>query len=399
MNKLVEFGDTIDRFTEQVAGLRSQYDDPFYPIVRETDRQFAILKDGTRLLNFASCDYLGFSKEEQLQDIAVDTIRSHGLNITGAQIFSGYSEIHAELEAKIAKLYRKPAACLFASGMLANIGVLTAIAGPGDVLFNDIYNHASLMAGAQLSGAQRHVFAHNHMERLGREIAKAPAEAGKVIAVDGVFSADGDAAPVEELVEIAEKNDAHLVVDEAHSMGLIGDNLGGAADRAGILERVTVITGTMSKAIGSVGGFAAGPAPLIDFLKHQSPFATSSRGTPYGLAAASSAALDLLPGLGRERAAVALDNASQFADQCTKAGLKVLHGPSAIVSIVCGEADRTLDMAMRLRAGGILASAMLHPSVPKRLTRLRFCLTATHEAEDIEKAVGVIRDEAEHARI
>ena len=396
MDNKFEFREVISQFTQQVAALRDMYQDPFYPVVAKTEEQFLELQDGARLLNFASCDYLGFSKEEQLQEIAIDAIRQQGLNITGAQIFSGFSEIHAELERKIAKLYRKEAACLFASGMLANIGVLTALAGPDDYIFNDLYNHSSLMAGSRLSGASNHVFPHNNMDRLVREIAKAPVGVEKVIAADGVFSADGDAAPVAELADIAEQHGAHLVVDEAHSLGVIGSNLSGAADYSGALDRVTVITGTMSKAIGSVGGFATGPAELMDFLKLQSPFANSSRGTPYGLAAASSAALDMLPEKGAERSAKVVNVANMFADQCRDAGFDVLHGHSAIVSIVCGEAEKTLDMAMRLRAAGILASPMLYPSVPKRLTRLRFCLTVFHEEEDVENAAKVLKKEAEN---
>ncbi len=393
LGKQFEFGDKIAEFTNMVGYLRSQYQDPFYPIVKATDRQFVTLKGGEKLVNFASCDYLGFSKEEQLQDVAIEAIRTHGLNITGAQIFSGYSEIHRDLEQKIARLYNKEGACLFASGMLANIGVLTSLVGPNDVIFNDIYNHASLIAGSKLSGAKNCLFPHNKLDRLDRELAKISDGTKKLIAVDGVYSADGDAAPITDLAAIAMKHDAYLVVDEAHALGVIGRNLGGAADATSDLDKVTVITGTMSKALGSVGGFVAGPAELIDFLKHQSPFATSSRGTPYGLAAASSAALDLLPSLGRERAEKTIRSANYFADLNRTNGLQVLSGPSAIVSIIFGEAPATIDMAMRLRTRGILASPMLHPSVPKRLTRLRFCVTCFHEDQDIEGAADIIREE------
>ena len=397
MGKQFEFGDNIASFTSLVAYLRSIYDDPFYPIVKNTDRQYVTLHDGSKLINFASCDYLGFSKEESLQDVAINAIRTHGLNITGAQIFSGYSEIHHELEMKVAKLYNKEGACLFASGMLANIGVLTALAGPNDTIFNDVYNHASLLAGSRLSGAKNNVFPHNKLERLDRELGKVPAGAKKLIAVDGIYSADGDCAPISKLAALSAEHGAYLVVDEAHSLGVVGKNLGGAADASPDLDKVTVITGTMSKALGSVGGFVAGPAELIDFLKHQSPFATSSRGTPYGLAAASSAALDLLPTLGHERAAKTLKSAKYFAELNKANGLQVLGGDSAIVSVVFGEAPTTIDMAMRLRARGVLASPMLHPSVPKRLTRLRFCVTCFHENEDIERAADIMREEAANA--
>lgn len=393
-----EYRDFVTQFSSDAEKVRQAMGgDPFYPVVKGTTDQFIELRGGERLLNFAGCDYLGFSAEPQLVEHATQAIRKHGLNITGAQCFSGFSEYHEELENKLAKLYRKEAACLLSSGTLANISVLSSLAEPGDYIFNDAFNHSSLVAGTQMSGATYRVFPHNNTERLEREIAKLPAKAKKIITVDGIYSADGDHAPIRKLADIADKYNAALVVDEAHSIGVVGDNLMGAADDAGELDRVTVVTGTMSKAMGSIGGFAAGPRELIDFMKHMSGFATGSRGAPYGLAAASCAALDLLPTLGNERSEIALRNARNLAEAFKNAGFDVRHGHSAIVSVICGDMPQTVGVAFGVRERGVLASTMVYPSVPKRHGRLRFCVTAHHTDADIDATVKTLVEQSNHA--
>lgn len=333
---------------------------------------------GRRLLSFSCNDYLNLSHHPAVTAAAAEAAQEYGAGAGASRLVTGDHPLLSELEAAVASFKGAEAACVFGSGYLANAGVIPTVVGAGDVVFVDELAHACIWAGAQLSGAQIVRFAHNDVADLGARLAEARASARHaLIATDGVFSMDGDVAPLDAISDLARAHDAWLLVDDAHGLGVVGQGRGTAALFPG--AKVDLAMGTLSKALGGYGAYVCASAPVVDLLRTRARTFVYSTGLPPASAAAALAALEIV----RTDAALnalPLAKARRF----TRA-LGLPEAQSPIVPILLGEADRTLAAMKALEAQGFLAVAIRPPTVPAGTARLRLAFTAGHPDAEIDR--------------
>ncbi len=336
--------------------------------------------DGRELLNLTSNNYLGLAADPRVVEAAADAARAYGASVSASRLLCGSTPLHEELEGRLAALKGQEAALLYSSGYLANLGVLTALARPGDAIFSDALNHASIIDGCRLSGAETRVYGHGDAEHLAELLAATPARR-RVIVSETVFSMDGDVAPLPSLVELARAHDAVLVLDEAHATGALA--------RLGLDPEGVVIVGTLSKALASAGGFVAADATVIDYLVNRSrPFIFNTALPPASVGAAL-AALDIVAAEPERRAH--LDTlAARLRDGLLEAGYPPSDSETAIVPLLLGSAGAALALEQRLRDAGILSRAIRPPTVPEGTARIRFNLIATHTTADVDRVLTAV---------
>lgn len=341
-------------------------------------------RNGRRLLSFSCNDYLNLSHHPAVKAAAIAAVQAHGVGAGASRLVTGDHPIFTELEARLAALKGAEAACVFGSGYLANSGIIPTVVGQGDLILIDDLAHACIWSGAQLSGARIVAFRHNDVEDLAAKLKAYRAEAGRaLIATDGVFSMDGDLAPLGEISALAQAHDAWLLVDDAHGLGVVGEGRGAAAMFPG--AKVDLAMGTFSKALGGYGAYVCASAPVIDLLKTRSRTLVYTTGLPPANAAAALAALDIIAS-DPELVAAPLAKARRF----TRA-LDLPDAASAVVPILLGEADRTLAAAAELEAQGFLAVAIRPPTVPEGTARLRLAFTAGHPDAQIDRLAAAVR--------
>lgn len=350
-----------------------------------------VIRNGRRLLNLSSNNYLGLADHPALKEAARVAAERYGTGAGASRLVTGHLPLAAELEEAVARWKGTEAAVVFASGYAANVGVIPALVGRGDVVFSDRLNHASIVDGIVLSRAHHVRYRHNDVEHLEHLLKKAPREARKLIVTDAVFSMDGDAAPLEDLVALKERYGAWLMVDEAHSAGLLGPRGAGLVAARGLTEAVEVQMGTFSKALGSLGAYVAGSRTLIDWLVQRARSLVYSTGLPPAVLAASLAGLRLAQeeSWRREKA---LGLAARFRAALRAAGLAVGEGPSAIVPLVVGTSAAALAASRALKKKGILAVAIRPPTVPEGTARLRFSFSALHDEVDVDRVARAAID-------
>lgn len=345
-----------------------------------------VVLDGRRLILLCSNNYLGLATDPRVVEAAVEAARRWGTGTGSSRLISGGLPVHDELEERLAALKRTEAALLFSSGYLANVGTVAALTEPGDAVFSDEYNHASIIDGTRVSRATVHVYRHSDVEHLASLLRAHRSARRKLVVTDTVFSMDGDLAPLPEVTEACEREGAILMVDEAHATGIVGPEGRGAVAHFGLEGRVHVTMGTLSKALGGAGGFVAGSRALVAFLRNRARTFIFDTAMPASVAAAASAALDVLAAE-PERPQRARALALRFAHGLRARGYDAGDPPSAIVPVVVGEAEAALRMAAALRDDGVLAPAIRPPSVPPGTARLRATLIATHTEAHVDRAV------------
>jgi len=350
---------------------------------------------GKSLVNFASNDYLGFAADNRLREAAKAAIDQYGVGSGASRLISGTLSPHLRLEEKLAEFKGTEAALTFGSGYAASVGTVSALCRKDDVVILDKLAHASLIDGAKLSGAVVRVFPHNHLGKLESHLHWAREhypEARILVVTESVFSMDGDWAPLTEIVALKDRFGAMLLLDEAHAVGVIGNHGRGLAEHLGLSGRVDVQMGTLSKALGCVGGYICGSRRLIDLLINRARSFIYSTSPPASAAASALAAVELmLSPIGEVRRQALRRNLSQFADEMPhlfSTGRKV---QSAIVPIMLGSADRALVAAQTLVEKGLFAPAIRFPTVPKEAARLRVTLSARHTAEQISRLCEALR--------
>jgi 8-amino-7-oxononanoate synthase len=342
------------------------------------------------LVNFASNDYLGLAADPRLAAAAAEAAATFGWGAGASPLVSGWREPHAKLAADLATFEDVEAVALFPSGFAANLGTIAAIVGKGDVVYLDRLNHACLVDGARLSGATLRVYPHLDAERLARILARDSGRFRRIlIATDGVFSMDGDLAPLASLADLTDEFGAMLLVDEAHGTGLLGPNGRGAAEFLGVSDRVAIKVGTLSKAFGSVGGFVAGSRRLVDWLVNRARPLIYSTGLPPAGAAAASEALRISI-CEPWRRARALDLADRFRTAMAARRVDVGASRSAIVPVLIGDERETLALAGRLNDRGMLVGAIRPPTVPRGTARLRLGFCASHTEDDLDALLGAL---------
>jgi glycine C-acetyltransferase len=360
--------------------------------------------DGRQVINLASNNYLGLCNHPKLREAAIAATQKYGAGSGAVRTIAGTMRIHIELEEKIAAFKNVEACVVFQSGFAANAGTVAAILGKDDFILSDELNHASIIDGARLSRAKVKVFRHKdvaHAEELLHEVQHEPGH--KLLITDGVFSMDGDIGPVGPLADLAEKYGAIMMVDDAHASGVLGRNGRGSVDHWHAHGKVDVQVGTLSKAIGALGGYVCGSHDLIDFLYHRArPFLFSTSHPP-SVAATCIAAFDILENE-PERIARLWDNTNYFKQQLGNAGFDIGgHSTPAsetpITPIVLGESRRTMDFSRALFEQGVMATGIAFPTVPEGKARIRTIMTSEHTRPQIDRALDIITTTAKKSGI
>ncbi len=340
--------------------------------------------DGRRLLNFATNDYLGLSGHRRVQEAAECAVDEVGIGARSSALVAGRTEWHDRLERRIAQFENCDAAILFPSGYAANVGTITSLVGAGDVVFCDRLNHASLVDGCRLSRARMRVYPHGDVTALDRDMSQFDRTEGKrLIVSDALFSMDGDAAPLKDLCEIAERHQAMLLIDEAHATGVLGSHGRGLVEEEGLEQRPIIRVGTLSKAIGAQGGFVTGSRPLIDWLFNTARTQMFSTALSPAACAAACAALDLIQEEPERRMRLR-QLSTLLRREFLEAGLAIGHsqvGP--MIPVILGDAEQTMEVSRRLYDQGFLVAAIRPPTVPAGTSRLRISVMASHSEEDL----------------
>jgi len=342
-------------------------------------------RNGRRLLSFSCNDYLNLSQHPAIIDAAVAATKRYGVGAGASRLVTGNHPLYVELESRLARLKASEAACVFGSGYLANMGIIPALAGPDDLIVIDELSHACINAGAKLSGASVHRYRHCDIEHA--EALMAEHRAGHpraLIVTDGVFSMDGDLAPLHELSQLAQHWDAWLLADDAHGLGVIGGGRGSAFANGKAAE-VPLQMGTLSKAIGAYGGYLCASQPVIDLMRTRARTFIYSTGLPPPVIAAAIAAIDVIEN-DPAYAAEPLRKARQFAR-----ATNLPEPQSAIVPVILGEADAVLAASHLLEEHGFLVVAIRPPTVPQGTARLRFAFSAQHPDTEIERLSEIVR--------
>jgi 8-amino-7-oxononanoate synthase len=349
--------------------------------------QFSI--DGRNLINFGSNDYLALAADPRLSRAVADALNREGWGSGASPLVTGYGTTHRRLEERLAQFEGTEAALLFTSGFAANAGTIAALVGPGDVVYCDRKNHASLFDGCRLSRADVRVYPRGDCDRLKSLLAESQKYRRRLIVTDSLFSMDGDLAPLPELAELAERYEAMLMVDEAHATGVFGEHGRGVAEHLGVENRVHVRIGTLSKALGCVGGFAAGSRSLIEWLVNRArPYVFSTAG-PAAAAAAALAALDIVREEPQRRQQL-LANADQLRAELVRRGWNIGLSASQIIPLIVGEPERAVQLSAHLREQGLFVPAIRPPTVPEGEACLRICLTAGHTEEMLAALLAAI---------
>jgi len=347
--------------------------------------------DGRDVVNLASNNYLGLTTHPKLREAALAAIRRYGVGSGAVRTISGTMSLHMELEERIARFKNVEACVVFQSGFAANAGTVAALLGPDDHIVSDELNHASIIDGCRLSRARIHVFPHKDAASAGRILSELAGVAGKKLLIsDGVFSMDGDIGALPGLVEAGEKYGAITMVDDAHSSGVLGRNGRGTIDHFGLHGRVDIQVGTLSKAIGVLGGYVCGTRDLIEFLYHRArPFLFSTSHPP-AVAAACLAAFDVLE-QEPERIQALWDNTRYFKQGLTAAGFNTGVSETPITPVIVGEAKLAHELSRELFQEGVLATGIGFPTVARDKARVRTIVTATHTRADLDRALEAFR--------
>jgi glycine C-acetyltransferase len=351
--------------------------------------------DGKRVINLASNNYLGLTAHHRLREAAIAATKEYGVGSGAVRTIAGTMKIHMELEEKIARFKNVEACVVFQSGFSANAGTVSSILGKEDFIISDELNHASIIDGARLSRAKIKVFRHKDTEQaeeLLKEIAGEPGR--KLLITDGVFSMDGDIGPVDKLCDLADKYGAIMMVDDAHASGVLGRNGRGSVDHFGCHGRVDIQVGTLSKAIGALGGYVCGSKDLIDFLYHRArPFLFSTSHPP-SVTATCIAAFDLLESE-PERIERLWDNTRYFKAELGRLGFDIggVTTPASetpITPIIIGDGRQTMDFSRALFDAGLMATGIAFPTVPEGKARIRTIMTSEHTREQLDEALEIL---------
>jgi glycine C-acetyltransferase len=360
--------------------------------------------DGKQVINLASNNYLGLTADPRLSEAAIKATQQYGVGSGAVRTIAGTMKIHMELEEKIARFKNVEACVVFQSGFSANAGTVSSILGKEDFIISDELNHASIIDGARLSRAKIKVFRHKdiaHAEEQLKEIQNEPGR--KLIITDGVFSMDGDIGPVDKLCDLAEKYGAIMMVDDAHASGVLGRNGRGSIDHFNCHGRVDIQVGTLSKAIGALGGYVCGSKDLIDFLYHRArPFLFSTSHPP-SVTATCIAAFDILE-QEPERIDRLWDNTRYFKAELAKLGFDIggNNTPASetpITPIIVGEGRRTMDFSRALFDNGLMATGIAFPTVAEGKARIRTIMTSEHTRAQIDQALDILEKTAKNLEI
>jgi len=351
----------------------------------------AIVLQGREVVNFSSNNYLGLANHPALREAAKEAIDRYGCGSTASRLIVGNMELHEELERRIARLKGTEAALVFNSGFQANVGLLATLAGAGDVILSDALNHASIIDGCRLSRAQVAVYPHCDLARLEDALKEAPPKARKLIVTETLFSMDGDEAPLAEIVELAERYGAMVMVDEAHATGVFGPNGAGIVAKLGLTERVFVQMGTLGKALGGFGAYVTGSKALRELLINRCRSFIFTTSLPPPVLAAAIAAIALAEKEPQRRLAL-WQNSRSLRDGLKRMGFSLGRSQSQILPLVIGDSQKCMAFSEQLLERGVFAQGIRPPTVPPGTARLRITLMATHAHEQLHRALEAFEE-------
>lgn len=349
-----------------------------------------ILFEGKEVLNFCSNNYLGLADDARLVKAAQDALNEEGLGSGASRLICGNMDSHTKLEAKLAAFKQTEGALVFSAGYMANVGILSALCERGDIIFSDKLNHASIVDGILLSRAEFKRYPHNDMEALEEMLKKSSHYRQRLIVTDSVFSMDGDRALLKDIVRLAKKYFALVMIDEAHSFGVLGAKGRGLAEELGVEDEIDIQMGTLSKAAGSFGAYCCGPKTLIDFLVNKARSFIYTTALPPAVAAASVKAIEIIE-QEPERREKLLFNAKMMRDGLQRLGFDTMNSTTPIIPVLIGDAALAVQFSRKLIEKGILVQAIRTPTVPEGTARLRVTVMATHTKQDIEHALNIFK--------
>jgi glycine C-acetyltransferase len=381
----------VQTFSDELAALRAE---GLYRSMRVISgaQGSRVELDGKQVLMLCSNNYLGLADHPALKRAAIDGVE-FGVGSGASRLVSGNMDLHERLEARIAAFKGTERALLFNSGYAANTGIISALVGRGDAIFSDRLNHASIVDGALLSRAGFHRYPHRDMAALETMLQEKGGKGRRLIVTDGVFSMDGDIAPLQKLVQLAKRYDALLMIDDAHGSGVLGETGRGSAELLGVMDGVDIHMGTLGKGFGSFGAYAAASATICEYLVNKARSFIFSTSMPPAVLAASIAAIDLVdsPEGAQLRARLAA-NVALFKERLESSGFQTMGSETQIVPILVGPAEVTMQFSRELLEQGIFVQGIRPPTVPAGSCRLRCTIMATHEPEDLESAARTIRE-------
>ncbi|NRF40046.1 serine palmitoyltransferase [Pedobacter foliorum] len=371
-----------------------------YPYFRaiESAQDTEVMIDGKRVLMFGSNSYLGLTNHPKIKEAAKAAVDKYGTGCAGSRFLNGTLDIHIELERRLAAYVGKEAAVLFSTGFQVNLGVISCLLDRNDYLILDEYDHASIIDGSRLSFSRSIKYAHNDMDDLRKKLSRLPEDAAKLIVADGIFSMEGDLVNLPEIVKIADEFGANIMMDDAHSLGVIGLNGSGTASHFGLTDKVDLIMGTFSKSLASLGGFIAGSEETIEFVKHRARSLMFSASMPPSAVASVIAALDIIESE-PERIDQLWANTNYAKKLLVEAGFDIGHTDSPIIPVYIRDNDKTFMITNILSKNGIFVNPVVSPAVPSDSSLLRFSLMANHTFAQIEEAVEKIAAAAKEVQV
>lgn len=356
-----------------------------YPYFREinSNQDTRVMMNGKEVLMFGSNSYLGLTNHPKVKKAAQMAIEKYGTGCAGSRFLNGTLDLHVQLEEKLAEYFQKEAALVFSTGFQSNLGTISCLSGRNDYIIIDELDHASIIDGARLSFSKVIKYKHNDMVSLERQLSPLPKNAVKLIVVDGIFSMEGDIVKLPEIVTLSKKYGATIIVDDAHAVGVIGENGSGTASHFGLVDDVDFIVGTFSKSLASLGGFVAGDSMMIEYMKHHARALMFSASIPPASAASAIAALEIIQEE-PERIERLWDNTNYAMKGLRELGFDIGDTESPIIPIYVRDDTKTFELTKYLFEEGIFVNPVISPAVKSDSSLLRFSLMATHTHDQID---------------
>ncbi len=362
-----------------------------YPYFKalESEQAPEVMIEGKKFIMFGSNNYLGLANDPRMKQAAIDAVKKFGTGVAGSRFLNGNTVLHMELERKLAAFKQREAALVYATGYQMNLGVISALVGKGDFAIVDKLDHASILDGCRLSHGEIRRFKHNNMADLEKVLKDIGPNHGKLVIVDGVFSMEGDIAPVPEISKLCRKYGARLMVDDAHASGVMGKRGRGTCEYFGLDHKdVDLVVGTCSKSFASVGGFAVGDEDIIHYIQHASRSMIFSAALPPSSVAAISKAIDIIEEE-PQRIKKLWDNSAYLMKNFKRMGLNTGETKTPIIPVVIGDNEKTFMLWRMLFDNGLFTNPVVSPAVPPKRSLLRVVVTATHTREQLDRALDI----------
>jgi 8-amino-7-oxononanoate synthase len=383
--------DIFHKCRENAGRVRSAREAGAYPYYRaiSSAQDPVVVHAGRELVMLGSNNYLGLTAHPEVKDAAAMALAFYGTGCAGSRLLNGTLELHLELEARLAEFTGREAALTFATGFQVNLGVLSCLLSRQDVAILDSLDHACIIDGCRLGFGKSYKYRHNDMEDLEAKLAIVPDGRGRIVVVDGVFSMEGDLAPLPRIAELARRYGARLMVDDAHGLGVFGENGRGTAEHFGVEAEVDLLMGTFSKSLAAIGGFVAGDAEVIDFVRHHARSAIFSAAPPPASVAAALKALEIVE-REPERRKQLWENTDYMRRELRSLGFDTGDSASPVIPIVVGEDMVAFRMTMRLGDEGVFVNPVVSPAVPAGHSMIRTSYMATHTREHLDLALEAL---------